>query len=338
MSMATALHELAQAQDLDGPVMEAAMSEIMDGVVSQIQIAGFLMALAAKGETVTEIAAAARVMRRYAIPVPVSGEHVLDTCGTGGDGASTFNISTAVAFVAAEGGARVAKHGNRSVSSRSGSADVLECAGLNLQLDANQVKLCIEQHGVGFLFAPAHHQATRHAVPVRRELGVRTLFNLLGPLTNPAAAPHQLLGVFHPRWLRPVAETLAALGSRHVLVVHAEDGLDEISLAAPTQVCELHNGDIREYAIRPEDFDIASQSLTGLAVSEPRESLAMIEQALQGKAGPARDIVALNAGAALYAADCSEDLAAGVKRASEILDSGAAWQRWQALIDLSQKL
>lgn len=338
LSMQAALQRLVLSQDLDTELMEAAMAEMMDGVVSKIQIAGFLTALAAKGETVTEIAAAARVMRRYAEPVHTTGQHVLDTCGTGGDGASTFNISTAVAFVAAEGGAQVSKHGNRSVSSKSGSADVLEVAGLNLLLDAEQVAQCIEELGVGFLFAPQHHQATRHAVPVRRELGVRTLFNLLGPLTNPAAAPHQLLGVFHERWLEPVARTLQTLGSQHVLVVHADDGLDEISLATPTQVCELHEGAIRRYTIQPEDFGIQRQELTGLAVTEPRESLAMIEQALTGQAGAATDIVALNAGASLYAADRAQSLAQGVAQAQAILASGKAWQRMQDLVALSQRL
>lgn len=337
-AMKTALRALVLGQDLDAVTMEAAMEEMMDGVASQIQIAGFLTALAAKGETVTEIAAAARVMRRYAEPVSVHGDHLLDTCGTGGDGAATFNISTAVAFVAAVAGAQVAKHGNRSVSSRSGSADVLEAAGLSLALDAQQVSQCIAKLGVGFLFAPQHHQATRHAVPVRRELGVRTLFNLLGPLTNPAGADHQLLGVFHPRWLQPVAETLRELGSRHVLVVHADDGLDEISLAAPTQVCELKDGEISLYTIAPEDFAIGQQSLTGLAVAEPRESLALIEQALTGVPGPAADIVALNAGAALYAADLVDSLAAGVTRAQEIQAQGSAWQRLQDLVRYSQEL
>lgn len=338
LNMQAALKKLVLAENLDSELMEAAMTEMMDGVVSPVQIAGFLTALAAKGETVTEIAAAARVMRQYARGVEVTGDHVLDTCGTGGDGASTFNISTAVAFVAAEAGAQVAKHGNRSVSSSSGSADVLEVAGLSLNLDAAQVAQCIEQLGVGFLFAPQHHQATRHAVPVRRDLGVRTLFNLLGPLTNPAAAPHQLLGVFHERWLQPVAETLRELGSQHVMVVHADDGLDEISLAAPTQVCELKDGEINTYRIQPEDFGIETQALTGLAVSEPRESLAMIELALTGEPGAAKDIVALNAGAAIYTADLAPSLAAGIERARVILDAGSAWQRLQALVALSQQL
>lgn len=317
--------------------MEAAMRTIMAGEADPLQLAAFLVALRMKGETVTEIAAAARVMRSLAHPVPWSGEGLLDIVGTGGDGASLFNVSTAAAFVAAAGGARVAKHGNRSVSSSSGSADLLEAAGARLDLPAERVGDCLLASGFGFLFAPRHHEAMRHAAPVRKALGLRTLFNLLGPLTNPAGATQQVLGVFDRRWVEPLAQVLHELGARHVLVVHSDDGLDEISLAAPTRVAELLDGQVRCYTITPEELGIARQSLDGLQVASPTESLALIRSVLSGQAGPAADLVALNAGAALYAADCSPSLTAGVARARELLASGAAAERLQAYISESQR-
>ncbi len=324
-ALGTALAMLVQGRDLDPSTMHGALGEVMNGTAEPLHIAAFLAALAAKGETVEEIAAAAEVLRRHALRLDVQHEHLVDTCGTGGDGTAIFNVSTAAAFVAAAGGAKVAKHGNRAVSSRSGSADVLEAAGVDLTADPATVAAAIETLGIGFLFAPAHHPATRYVVPVRRTLGVRTLFNLLGPLTNPAGAAKQLIGVYAERWLEPLAKTLAALGSRHVLVVHAEDGLDEISLASPTSVVELKDGEINRFSIAPEQFGIERRPLAGLAVAEPRESLALIEEALSGKPGAAFDIVALNAGAALYAADLTADLAAGIVLAREIQASGHAW-------------
>ncbi len=335
-ALGTALAAVIQGRDLDAKAMRAALGEVMEGAAEPLQIAAFLAALAAKGETVEEIAAAAGVLRDHALALEVHGEHLIDTCGTGGDGASIFNVSTAAAFAAAAGGAQVAKHGNRSVSSRSGSADVLEAAGIDLEAEPATVARAIEHLGIGFLFAPAHHPATRHVVAVRRALGVRTLFNLLGPLTNPAGATRQLLGVYHEKWLEPLARTLQALGSRHVLVVHAADGLDEISLAAPTGVAELKDGHIRRYTIAPEQFGIARQPLTGLVVSEPRESLALLEQALSGAPGAAGDLVALNAGAALYVAGLAPDLAGGVAQAREVLASGNAWRRVGELAEFTR--
>lgn len=337
MSLPAALRRVASGGDLDAALMDAAMREIMTGQAAPEQVAGLLTGLAVKGETVAELAAAARVMREFATTIEVAGPHLVDTCGTGGDGAGIFNVSTACAFVAAAAGARVAKHGNRSVSSTSGSADVLERAGLNLELEPAAVAQAIERIGVGFLFAQQHHPAARHVAPVRRKLGVRTLFNLLGPLSNPAAAPHQVLGVYERRWLEPVAETLAALGSRHVLVVHASDGLDEISLAAETEVAELLDGSIATYTITPEEFGIRRRPLDSLRVSDADRSLRMIRGVLEGAAGAAADLVALNAGAAIYAADLVDDLAQAVEQAHEILASGAAAERMDQLIAFSSE-
>jgi len=337
VSLPAALRRVASGGDLDAALMDAAMREIMTGQAAPEQVAGLLTGLAVKGETVAELAAAARVMREFATTIEVAGPHLVDTCGTGGDGAGIFNVSTACAFVAAAAGARVAKHGNRSVSSTSGSADVLERAGLNLELEPAAVAQAIERIGVGFLFAQQHHPAARHVAPVRRKLGVRTLFNLLGPLSNPAAAPHQVLGVYERRWLEPVAETLAALGSRHVLVVHASDGLDEISLAAETEVAELLDGSIATYTITPEEFGIRRRPLDSLRVSDADRSLRMIRGVLEGAAGAAADLVALNAGAAIYAADLVDDLAQAVEQAHEILASGAAAERMDQLIAFSSE-
>jgi anthranilate phosphoribosyltransferase len=288
-----------------------------------------------KGETVDEIAAAAGVMRALATHVDVSGPHLVDTCGTGGDSASTFNISTASALVAAAAGARVAKHGNRSVSSRSGSADVLEAAGVRLDLTPEQVATCIERAGVGFLFAPRHHDAMKHAIGPRKEMGVRTVFNLLGPLTNPAGAPNQVLGVFSTRWVEPLAQVLRQLGSEHVLVVHAEDGLDEISIGAPTRVAELRDGSITVYTITPEHFGLQRAGVTELVVKDAGQSLAVIQGVLDNTPGPARDIVLLNAGAAVYAAGVTETLGAGITRSAEVLANGKARAVLATLVEVS---
>ena len=323
-SLSDYLPALVEGTNLSATQMDAAMRLVMAGQAEPLQLAAFLVALRMKGETVTGIAAAARVMRSLAKPVPWSGEGLLDIVGTGGDGASLFNVSTAAAFVAAAGGARVAKHGNRSVSSSSGSADLLEVAGARLDLPVERVGDCLQQCGFGFLFAPRHHEAMRHAAPVRKALGLRTLFNLLGPLTNPAGATQQVLGVYAQAWVEPLAQVLRELGARHVLVVHADDGLDEISLAASTQVAELKDGQVRCYHVTPEDFGIPRHSLASLKVASPAESLALIERVLGGESGPASDLVALNAGAALYAADRADTLAQGVANARELLASGAA--------------
>ncbi len=333
--MQRAIQRLLDRQDLNGDEMRRVMRLIMTGGATDAQIGGFLIALRCKGETVDEIAAAAAVMRELADKVPVNGRHVVDTCGTGGDGANTFNISTTCAFVVAAAGGRVAKHGNRSVSSSSGSADVLEAAGVNLDLSAEQVGRCVDEIGVGFLFAPKHHGAMKYAIGPRREMGVRTLFNLLGPLSNPAGAPNQLIGVFADQWLEPLARVLGKLGSEHVLVVNAEDGLDEISIAAPTRIAELKNGRVSCYTITPEQFGLPTQSLESLAVDGAQSSLATLKEVLSGRPGPARDIVALNAGAAIYAANLTESLADGVAKAQQVLTSGAALQKLEDLVAYS---
>ncbi len=337
MDIQTAIRTVCERRDLSQEQMRAVMRVIMTGEATPAQIGGFLIGLRMKGETVDEITAAAEVMRELAAHVGVSGPHVVDTCGTGGDGVSTFNISTASAFVVAAAGGKVAKHGNRSVSSQSGSADVLEAAGVNLELSPEQVAQCIDEVGVGFMFAPKHHSAMKHAIGPRREMGVRTIFNLLGPLTNPAGAAHQVVGVFSDDWVEPLAQVLRKLGSGHVLVVHAEDGMDEISIGSPTRVAELKDDQIRTYTVNPEDFGLQKGKVAGLAVNSAKESLAIIESVLNNQAGPARDIVALNSGAAIYAADLSDSLEAGVRQAHECIASGAAREKLQALVGLSRK-
>lgn len=336
MHIKQAISRIVDRIDLEGPEMEAVMRQVMSGEATPIQIGGFLAGLRAKGETVEEIAAAARVMRELATRVEVDATNLVDTCGTGGDGRKLFNVSTAAAFVVAAGGGRVAKHGNRAMSGSSGSADVLEALGVNLELPPERVAECIDRVGLGFLFAPAHHAAARHAAAPRRELGTRTLFNLLGPLTNPAGAPHQLLGVFAPRWIEPLAKVLHELGSTHVLVVHSEDGLDEISVAAPTRVVELEDGRVRAWTLEPEDLGIECQPLDSLVVDGAGESLALIRRALEDEPGPARDMVALNAGLALYAADVAETPAKGVAMAREVIASGAAREKLGELVEASR--
>ncbi|PPD34256.1 MAG: anthranilate phosphoribosyltransferase [Methylomonas sp.] len=335
MHIQTTLQKLLDRQHLSGDEMRTAMRAMMQGELTDAQIAGFLIALRCKGETVEEITAAVEVLRELVRQVPVQGEHVIDTCGTGGDGANTFNISTTAAFVVAAAGGKVAKHGNRSVSSSCGSADVLEAAGVNLDLPAEQVANCVNQIGVGFLFAAKHHSAVRHTVAARKEMGVRTLFNLIGPLSNPANAPHQLIGVFDKQWQVPVAEVLKKLGSKHVLVVHAQDGLDEISIASPTDVAELKNGEITSYVVTPEQFGLPRANLAELSISCAADSLTIVRSVLNNQAGPARDIVTLNAGAAIYAADLVESLQTGVDRAHQVLADGSALAKFEALIGYS---
>jgi len=335
MDLPTALANVVEFRDLNASDMEAVMRLIMTGQATPAQIGGFLVGLRMKGETVDEIVAAASVMRELATRVEVAGPHLVDTCGTGGDGASTFNISTASALVAAAAGARVAKHGNRSVSSSSGSADVLEAAGVRLDLTAEQVAACIDQVGVGFLFAPQHHSAMKHAIGPRREMRIRTLFNLLGPLTNPAGAPNQVLGVFNAIWVEPLARVLQRLGSEHVLVVHAEDELDEISIAAPTRVAELKDGGITVYTISPEDFGLQRAGLGAITVDNAGQSLALINSVLGNQPGPALDIVKLNAGAAIYAAGLTSSLAEGVESAAEAISNGRAKQTLESLVSVS---
>jgi len=308
----------------------------MGGTATPAQISGFLIALRCKKETVDEIAAAAEVMRELATPVKISGDHLVDTCGTGGDGASTFNISTASAFVVAAAGGKVAKHGNRSVSSKSGSADVLEAAGVNLDLSPEQVARCVNEIGVGFLFAPRYHGAMKHAIGPRKEMGVRTLFNLLGPLSNPASTANQLIGVFSKHWIEPMARVLQKLGSKHVLVVSAEDGLDEISIATATHIAELKGDTITTYTITPEQFGINKGSLSDLAVTDAQSSLKKINSVLDNQDGPAKNIVQLNAGAAIYAANITDSLEAGINTAGQVIENGSAKAKLNALIEITQ--
>ncbi len=315
MQMRDAINAVMRRDDLTFDQMHALMRQIMTGDASDAQVGALLMGLAMKGETATEIGAAAQVMRELMNRVtPSVADGIVDIVGTGGDGANLFNVSTASSFVAAAAGAHVAKHGGRSVSSSSGSADLFDVAGIFLDLSAEQVARCIEEVGVGFMFAPNHHPAMRHAVGPRREMGVRTLFNILGPLTNPAGAPNQLLGVYAPELVPLLAEVLQKLGSRHVMVVHSEDGLDEISLAAPTQVAELKDGVITQYRMTPEELGVERQSLEALKADGVEDSLRLVKMALSGEGAPA-DIVSLNAGAALYCAGVADTLQEGVQLA-----------------------
>ncbi len=316
---------LLQRHDLPHEAMLVAMRAVMGGEWTPAQVAGFLVALRIKGESVSEIAAAAEVMRELSTKVPLAGvDHLVDTCGTGGDGAHTFNISTASAFVAAACGARVAKHGGRSVSSTSGSADVLEALGVNVNLSPDKVAEAVKTLGVGFMFAPNHHSAMKHAAPVRKELGVRTLFNLLGPLTNPAGAPNQVMGVFSRELTGTLARVLQTLGSRHVLVVHAEEGLDEISLASPTFVAELKDGHVSEYELEPGLFGLPQVAASELVVNGKDEAVEMLLAALENRHAGAAAIVALNAGAAIYVCGRAASLMDGVAQAQHAIASLAA--------------
>jgi anthranilate phosphoribosyltransferase len=336
--MQTFIAKVIERQDLSVQEMREAMTTIMTGEATDAQIGGFLVALRMKGETVDEITGAAQVMRELVTPINLTADHLIDTCGTGGDGSKIFNVSTASALVAAASGAHVAKHGNRSVSSKSGSADLLEAAGVRLDLTADQVARCVQEKGVGFMFAPAHHGAMKYAIGPRKELATRTIFNFLGPLTNPAGAPNQVLGVFSRHWLRPIAEVLHNLGSRHVMVVHSEDGLDEISIAAKTFVAELRNGQIREYEITPEDFGIQSTSLDALRVETAAESLALIEEAFDDSSSSAADMIALNAGAAIYVSGIASTLQEGVRVAEDLIGSGHAKIKMQDFAEFTRML
>lgn len=333
-----ALDLLGDNQTMPDGMVTDVMNQIMDGEATPAQIGGWLMAMKIRGETASQITEAVNVMRQRATRVECDCTDIIDTCGTGGDGKGVFNVSTGTAFIAAAAGCPVAKHGNRSVSSTTGSADVLEAGGMHLDLSPEQVAQCIETLNIGFLFAPAHHGATRHAVLPRKELGVRTLFNLLGPLTNPAGTKRQVIGIFSKDWMRLAAEVMHNVGSEHVLFVHSHDGMDEISLSAPTYLCELKNGTVSEYSIQPEDFAIEQQDMSPLVVNSAAESLNLIRDALSGKSGPAADILALNAGAAIYVAGQAANMAEGVKQARDILASGKAWTVWQQLAELSRTM
>lgn len=338
MTPQEALVRVIEHREIFHEEMLSLMRQIMSGELSPTLIGAIIVGLRVKKETIGEIAAAAQVMREFATKVEVADHaNLLDTCGTGGDSAHTFNISTAATFVAAAAGAKVAKHGGRSVSSRSGSADVLEALGVNITLTPDQVARSIGEVGVGFMFAPSHHSAMKHAAPVRRELGVRTLFNILGPLTNPAGARNQIMGVFHPDLVGIQARVLQRLGSRHVLVVYGVEGLDEISVSGETMVGELKDGEVREYAVHPRQFGIQACSLSELQVSDSAQSRELLLSALENKPGPARDIVAVNGGAAIYAAGLAESLEAGVDKARVVLASGAARRKLDELIEFTQR-
>ena len=337
MDMPTAIDKVIQREDLAHDEMIAIMRIIMSGQATDAQIGGFLVGLRMKGETVNEIVAAVTVMRELVTPVDVANTNLVDTCGTGGSGSNKFNVSTASAFVAAAAGVKVAKHGNRGASSKSGSADLLEAAGASIMLSPAQVALSIKETGVGFLFALNHHGAMKHAIGPRKEMIVRTIFNLLGPLTNPAGAKRQLIGVYDPKWTRPVAEVLQALGSEHVLVVHSNDGLDEISISAPTQVAELKDGAISEYEISPDTFGLSMTPLEELVVADSQQSLGKVNEALSGKGG-ASDIVAMNAGAAIYVSGQTKSLVAGVEMARDAIGAGLAKERLKDFVEFTQQL
>ncbi|MBL3529385.1 MAG: anthranilate phosphoribosyltransferase [gamma proteobacterium endosymbiont of Lamellibrachia anaximandri] len=337
MEMQKAINKVLARQDLDSDEMTGVMRTIMTGGATPAQIGGFLIGLRMKGETVTEIAAAASVMRELASGVSVGDlPNTVDIVGTGGDSSGTFNVSTASMFVAAAAGCHVAKHGNRSVSSKSGSADALEAAGIRLDLNPEQVEQCVREVGVGFMFAPGHHSAMKHAIGPRKEMGVRTVFNVLGPLTNPAGVPNQLLGVFSEELLQPLAEVLQKLGSHHVMVVHSRDGLDEISIGDATDVAELKGGQIRRYTIQPEEFGISRTAISEITVEDAAQSLDVIRGVLEDRPGPARDIVQLNAGAAIYTAGLADTLMDGINRADQAIASGEARSRLDRLVILTQ--
>lgn len=347
MNMQQALAKIAEHQSLERDEMHTVMREVMSGACTDAQIGAFLMGLRSKGETIDEIAGAAAAMRELATPVTVAVPHLVDLVGTGGDGANLFNVSTAACFVVAAAGASVAKHGNRSVSSTSGSSDVLETLGVPLDLNPVQVARAISDVGLGFMFAPAHHSAMRYAIGPRRELGLRTLFNLIGPLTNPAGVRRQLLGVFTQSLCVPLAEALRALGSEHAMVVHSHDGLDEVSIAAPTFVAELRDGAVKTYEINPGDYGLAADSLEGLIVDSAAGSAALIRAALRGRPSDAvstvavenaQKIIALNAGATIYVSGVARSLADGIALAEDLLSTGQAAEKLSAFISLTQMM
>src|SRR5574344_1594229 len=339
MTPQEALQRTIEHREIFHDEMLSLMRQIMRGELSPVMTAAIVTGLRVKKETIGEISAAAEVMREFSNKVHVQDTtHLVDIVGTGGDGANTFNISTCATFVIAAAGGKVSKHGGRSVSSKSGSADAMEALGVNINLKPEQIADCIRDVGIGFMFAPNHHPAMKNVAPVRKELGVRTIFNILGPLTNPAGAPNILMGVFHEDLVGIQVRALQRLGAEHALVVYGRDGLDEISLGAGTLVGELKNGQITEYEVQPEDFGLQMSSNRALKVENPDESKAMLMGVLQGEAGPARDIVCLNAGAALYAANVASSIEDGLVRAQAAIDSGAALQKLQQLVAYSSQL
>jgi len=333
MNISKAIKAVISKQNLNEGEMHDVMNSIMTGQTTDAQIGAFLVGLSMKGETIEEITASAKVMRALATSVELnSNDYLVDTCGTGGDGLGLFNISTASAFVVAAAGGKVAKHGNRSISSKSGSADVLEAAGINLNISPELISQCIEEIGLGFMFAPAHHSAMKHAIGPRKELAVRTIFNVLGPLTNPAKAPNQIMGVYDKSLVEPIANVLKGLNSRHVMVVHSEDGLDEFSIANTTYVAELKDNNISTYTVHPGDFGLEEGNLDSIKAENAEQSLALINEAFSGKKGVARDIIALNAGAAIYVSGLVSSFDEGVTQANQILSDGSAQDKLDAYI------
>ena len=338
MDIKQAIQTVIDGNDLSQEQMTDVMNAILTGEATPSQIGGFLVGLRIKGETIDEISAAASVMRSLATPVTPNSKNLVDIVGTGGDGLKTFNISTASAIVAAAAGAKVAKHGNRAASSQSGSADLLEQAGIKLDMNPQQVADCVDQVGVGFMFAPAHHSAMKHAIGPRKEMGVRTIFNVLGPLTNPAGTKRNFIGVYDKSLVEPLANVLRNLGNVHALVVHGLDGLDEISIERPTHAAELKDGEVAVFEIKPEEFGVQRQPLNSIVVKDSEESLTVIKGIFAGQKGPGHDAVALNAGAGIYVAGCTQTLASGIDKAREVIASGAAASKLDEYVQFSQSL
>ena len=336
MNINQAIKAVIDKKHLNESDMLDVMNSIMTGQTTDAQIGAFLVGLSMKGETIEEITASAKVMRSLATPVEIkSDKYLVDTCGTGGDGLGLFNISTASAFVVAAAGGKVAKHGNRSISSKSGSADVLESAGVNLNLSPSRISECIAKIGVGFMFAPAHHSAMKHAIGPRKELAVRTIFNVLGPLTNPAKAPNQVMGVYDKNLIEPIANVLKELGSRHVMVVHSDDGLDEFSIADKTYVAELKDGNVSTYSVHPKDFGLTLGNLKDIRADNADASLALITEAFSGRNGTAKNIISLNAGAAIYVSGLTTSLQSGIDRANQVLSDGSSQKKLDEYIKIS---
>ena len=337
MDIQSAISQVSSGKNLTKDDMSEIILEILEGKVTDAQIGAFLIALSMKGETVDEVIGAVSVMRDLSTKVEINAPNLIDTCGTGGTGIGIFNVSTTSAFIASSCGAKIAKHGNRSATRKSGSADLLEQAGVSLSLTPEQVASCIEEVGLGFMFAQAHHSAMRHVVGPRKEIGQKSIFNVLGPLTNPASAKRQVLGVYDKKWMTPIAEVLNELGSEHLFIVHSRDGLDEISLACPTYVTEMKNGKISEYEISPEDFNFKTTSLDGLQVNSPQESLNLAKLALQGEHEKASSMICMTAGAALYLSDIVSSLEAGVELAKSSLESGAGLKKLNQLVEFTSQ-
>ena len=338
MKIEDGIKKINFGQNLSRKEISSVMNQILTGLASENQIKSFLLSLSSKGESVEEVIGSAEVMRSLSTKVPVNTKHLVDTCGTGGVGSGIFNVSTTAAFVASSCGAKVAKHGNRSATRKSGSADLLEVAGVSLDLNPQQVKDCIEKVGLGFMFAPAHHSAMKYAIGPRKELGIKTIFNLLGPLTNPAGALNQVLGVFDSKWIRPLAEVLKGLGSENVLVLHSEDGLDEISSASSTSIAELRDGEINEYSISPEEFGLKILPIENLKVSSPKESLQIAKEALRGENQAATQMVAMTSGAALYVAGLARSLKEGIDMSLQNISEGRGLKKLDELVEYSQSL